>query len=250
MDNLSIRYRTGLDITLKGINCMIQGGEKIGVVGRTGSGKSSFTLALFRIMEAAGGTIRIDGKDISTIGLFDLRSRLTIMPQDAVLFSGTVRLNLDPACNHTDVNLWQALESAHLKDHIQSLENGLEFVLSEGGGNFSMGQKQLMCLARAILRKTKILILDEATASIDMQTDELIQKTIRTEFQGCTIITVAHRLNTIMDSDRVMVLDMGCLVEFDTIPTLLSMEKGIFASMHRASENIGSALGTYEISHS
>lgn len=226
-----VRYREGLDLVLRGINFEVKGGEKIGIVGRTGAGKSSLTLGLFRIIEAAGGKIFIDGVDISMLGLHALRSRLTIIPQDPILFSGSLRMNLDPFGTHSDDDLWRALELAHLKSFVGSLPAGLSFEVSEGGENMSVGQRQLICLARALLRKTKVLVLDEATAAVDLETDDLIQKTIRCEFQDCTILTIAHRLNTIMDSDRVIVLDKGEISEFGPPDDLLNNRKSIFYSM-------------------
>uniref|UniRef100_A0A8C9FWW6 ABC-type glutathione-S-conjugate transporter n=1 Tax=Pavo cristatus TaxID=9049 RepID=A0A8C9FWW6_PAVCR len=226
----SVRYRKGLDLVLKDLNLRVHGGEKIGIVGRTGAGKSSMTLCLFRILEAVKGEIRIDGVRISEIGLHDLRSRLTIIPQDPVLFSGTLRMNLDPFNKYSDEEVWKALELSHLKRFVSSQPSMLEFECSEGGENLSVGQRQLVCLARALLRKTRILILDEATAAIDLETDDLIQMTIRTQFEDCTVLTIAHRLNTIMDYTRILVLDNGTIAEFDT-PTNLIASKGIFYSM-------------------
>ncbi|XP_019854605.1 PREDICTED: canalicular multispecific organic anion transporter 2-like [Amphimedon queenslandica] len=228
-DHYSTRYRPGLDLVLKNISCDIPGGQKVGIVGRTGAGKSSLTAALFRIIESAQGRILIDGVDISTYGLNDLRSNLTIIPQDPVLFSGTLRMNLDPFDIHTDDELWRALKTAHLSGFFESLTGG-ESTITEGGENLSVGQRQLVCLARALLRKTKILVLDEATAAVDVETDELIQKTIRKEFSDCTVLTIAHRLNTIMDYDKIMVLDSGRIREFDT-PGNLIEQRGIFYGM-------------------
>ena len=227
-NNYSMRYREGLDLVVKDITCNIAGEEKVGIVGRTGAGKSSLAMALFRLIEKAGGFIKIDNEDISSIGLHDLRKSLTIIPQEPVLFSGSLRLNLDPFNVHTDEELWSALELAHLKSFASGLEGGLEHQMSEGGDNISMGQRQLVCLARALLRKTKVLILDEATAAVDLETDDLIQETIREQFQDCTVLTIAHRLNTIMDYDKIMVLDKGSLMEYDSPEALLSDTTTIF----------------------
>ncbi|XP_071638108.1 multidrug resistance-associated protein 1 isoform X5 [Temnothorax longispinosus] len=229
--NFKVRYREGLDLVLNGLTFSVLGGEKIGIVGRTGAGKSSLTLSLFRIIEAAHGKILIDDIDISKLGLHDLRSRLTIIPQDPVLFSGTLRMNLDPFDCHSDEEIWRALEHAHLKSFIENLPNALLHEVSEGGENLSVGQRQLICLARALLRKTKVLILDEATAAVDLETDDLIQTTIRQEFKDCTVLTIAHRLNTILDSDRVIVLDKGLIVEYDSPEVLLRNPSSSFYSM-------------------
>merc|ERR1719411_2570083 len=192
---------------------------------------STLTVALFRLVEAAQGNIKIDGKNISELGLHDLRSKLTIIPQDPVLFSGSLRMNLDPFNSHSDQQVWAALEQAHLKSYVTELEKGLDHEVQEGGENLSVGQRQLVCLARALLRKTKVLILDEATAVVDLETDDLIQATIREEFSDCTVLTIAHRLNTIMDSSRVMVLDAGKIKEFDTPNILLNNKKSVFYGM-------------------
>eukprot|EP00095_Tigriopus_kingsejongensis_P008533 maker-scaffold81_size397536-snap-gene-2.18 protein:Tk08533 transcript:maker-scaffold81_size397536-snap-gene-2.18-mRNA-1 annotation:"multidrug resistance-associated protein 1 isoform x4" len=225
------RYRPGLDLVLKGITCDIHAGEKIGIVGRTGAGKSSLTMALFRLIEPSSGTIYIDGTDITTLGLGFLRSNITIIPQDPVLFSGTMRLNLDPFEIATDDQIWRALKLGHLSEYVSGLRYGLDQEISEGGGNLSVGQRQLVCLARALLRKTQILVLDEATAAVDLEMDDLIQTTIRQEFKDCTILTIAHRLNTIMDCDRVIVLRSGLIAEMDEPQKLLQDTNSIFFGM-------------------
>ncbi|XP_055852937.1 multidrug resistance-associated protein 1 isoform X5 [Episyrphus balteatus] len=230
-EDYKVRYREGLDLVLRGVSFDIRGGEKVGIVGRTGAGKSSLTLSLFRIIEAAGGRILIDGVDIATLGLHMLRSRLTIIPQDPVLFSGTLRMNLDPFQKNSDDEIWTALELSHLKTFVKGMTAGLNHEISEGGENLSVGQRQLVCLARALLRKTKVLVLDEATAAVDLETDDLIQKTIRSEFKDCTVLTIAHRLNTILDSDKVIVLDRGEIIEFDSPASLLEDKNSAFHSM-------------------
>ncbi|OQR74446.1 multidrug resistance-associated protein 1-like [Tropilaelaps mercedesae] len=227
----STRYRQGLPLVVKNINVQLHAGEKVGVVGRTGAGKSSLTLSLFRLIEAASGYISIDSVNVSRIGLHDLRSKLTIIPQDPVLFSGTLRENLDPLGEQPDEALWAALEQAHLKSFAADLPDGLMFEVTEGGENMSVGQRQLVCLARALLRKTKILILDEATAAVDMETDSLIQETLKKEFSQSTTLTIAHRLNTIIDYDRVMVLSEGQVMEYDSPKTLMKDTSSLFYAM-------------------
>ncbi|XP_036923546.1 multidrug resistance-associated protein 1 [Sturnira hondurensis] len=226
----SLRYREDLDMVLKHINITINGGEKVGIVGRTGAGKSSLTLGLFRINESAEGEIIIDNVNIAKIGLHDLRFKITIIPQDPVLFSGSLRMNLDPFSQYSDEEVWTSLELAHLKNFVSALPDKLNHECSEGGENLSVGQRQLVCLARALLRKTKILVLDEATAAVDLETDDLIQSTIRTQFDDCTVLTIAHRLNTIMDYTRVIVLDKGEIRECGT-PSDLLQQRGSFYSM-------------------
>uniref|UniRef100_A0A1I8JQT4 ABC transporter domain-containing protein n=1 Tax=Macrostomum lignano TaxID=282301 RepID=A0A1I8JQT4_9PLAT len=231
MHDLAVRYRDGLELVLHGLTCDVKPGEKVGIVGRTGAGKSSLTLCLFRIVEAARGRVLIDGEDIRRLGLHQLRSRITILPQDPVIFSGTLRVNLDPFNEKTDSEVWTALELAHLKDFVARLPEGLAYQCGEGGSNLSVGQRQLLCLARTLLRKSKILVLDEATAAVDLETDSLIQQTIRREFKDSTVITIAHRLNTILDSDRVLVLDRGVIKEFENPRTLLQRPNSSFYSM-------------------
>ncbi|XP_054875423.1 multidrug resistance-associated protein 1-like isoform X2 [Amphiprion ocellaris] len=223
-ENFGLRYRKGLDWALKDISLSIQDREKVGIVGRTGAGKSSLALGIFRILEAASGRILIDGINITQIGLHDLRSRITIIPQDPVLFSGSVRMNLDPFETCSDEDVWKALELAHLSSFVSALPHKLNHQCCEGGENLSLGQRQLLCLARALLRKTRILVLDEATAAVDLKTDQLIQSTIRTQFNDCTILTIAHRLSTIMDYTRVIVMDRGSIVEMDSPSQLLHLQ--------------------------
>ncbi|XP_078474764.1 multidrug resistance-associated protein 1-like [Lampetra planeri] len=226
----SLRYRHGLQLALDQLTFSVRGGEKVGIVGRTGAGKSSLTLGLFRIVEPASGLIRIDGLDIARLGLAQLRSRLTIIPQEPVLFAGSLRWNLDPFARHDDAELWQALRMAHLEDFVQQLPGGLDHTCCEGGENLSVGQRQLVCLARALLRRTRVIVLDEATAAVDLSTDALIQASIRSHFAHCTVLTIAHRLHTVIDYDRLLVLDAGRIVEYDS-PQVLLERRGVFYSL-------------------
>ncbi|KAK3500077.1 P-loop containing nucleoside triphosphate hydrolase protein [Neurospora hispaniola] len=258
-DNVEMRYRAGLPLVLQGLNVHIQGGERIGIVGRTGAGKSSIMSTLFRLVEISGGHITIDGIDISTIGLQDLRSRLAIIPQDPTLFRGTVRSNLDPFGEHTDLELWSALRQADLVQDDQAptttatpsasgnalvvaeapaASNGnsnnrisLDSIVEEDGLNFSLGQRQLMALARALVRGSQIIVCDEATSSVDMETDDKIQRTMASAFRGKTLLCIAHRLRTIINYDRICVMDKGRIAEIGTPMELFEMEGGIFRGM-------------------
>lgn len=230
-DNLQLRYREGLPLVLKGVTCEIEPGQKVGVVGRTGAGKSTLMLALFRLVEPAGGAVVVDGIDISRIGLHDLRKKISIIPQDPTLFTGTVRSNMDPFDEFSDADIWAALRAVHLDSVVGAYEDKLEGKMAEGGSNLSVGQRQLMCLGRALLRKCKIIVMDEATASVDFETDSLIQTTIRVEFKDCTVLTIAHRIHTIEDYDRVMVLDAGVVAEFEDPRVLKQDSSSLFYGM-------------------
>ncbi|XP_010671548.2 ABC transporter C family member 10 [Beta vulgaris subsp. vulgaris] len=229
--NLQIRYRPDTPLVLKGISCTFEGGDKIGIVGRTGSGKTTLIGALFRLVEPTGGKIIVDGIDISSIGLHDLRSRVGIIPQDPTLFNGTVRFNLDPLCRHNDDELWEVLGKCQLKEVVQEKEQGLDSLVVEDGSNWSMGQRQLFCLGRALLRRSRVLVLDEATASIDNATDMILQRTIRTEFVDCTVITVAHRIPTVMDCTKVLAISDGKLVEYDEPMELIKKDGSLFGQL-------------------
>ncbi|CAN6163714.1 unnamed protein product [Urochloa humidicola] len=231
LQDLKIRYRPNAPLVLKGITCTFAAGNKIGVVGRTGSGKSTLISSLFRLVDPAGGKILIDKLDICSIGLKDLRTKLSIIPQEPTLFRGTVRNNLDPLGLHSDQEIWEALEKCQLKTAISTTPALLDTVVSDDGDNWSAGQRQLFCLGRVLLRRNKILVLDEATASIDSATDAILQKVIRQQFSSCTVITIAHRVPTVTDSDRVLVLSYGKLVEYETPAKLLEDKQSAFAKL-------------------
>ncbi|KAJ1332267.1 hypothetical protein BSLG_008573 [Batrachochytrium salamandrivorans] len=230
-NNIVLKYQKFGVAVLKNVSCTIYPTEKIGIVGRTGSGKSTLLVSLLRIVESSEGKITIDGVDVSQIGLHDLRNKVAIIPQEPVMFVGTLRSNLDPFSRSTDEEIWKALDSVQLGEKVRAMPSRLETVVTENGKSVSQGQRQLICIARAILSKAKILVLDEATASLDAKTDLLIQETIKKNFADLTMLTIAHRLNTIIDCDRVLVMDAGKVVEFDEPSKLLNIPDGIFRSL-------------------
>jgi ATP-binding cassette subfamily C (CFTR/MRP) protein 1 len=213
---------------LKNITCTFPGRKKIGVVGRTGSGKSTLIQAIFRMVEPREGCIIIDNVDICEIGLHDLRSRLSIIPQDPALFEGTVRGNLDPLEQYSDREVWEALDKCQLGHLVRAKEEKLDSPVVENGDNWSAGQRQLFCLGRALLKKSSILVLDEATASVDSATDGVIQDIICQEFNNRTVVTIAHRIHTVIDSDLVLVLSDGRIAEYDEPSKLLEREDSFF----------------------
>ncbi|KAI5478725.1 putative ABC metal ion transporter [Pseudohyphozyma bogoriensis] len=229
--HVAARYREDLDLVLRDVNFNLKGGEKVGVCGRTGAGKSSLTMVLYRVVEPEAGEVVIDGVDVGKIGLKTLRSRLSIIPQDSQCFEGSLRENLDPTGKATDAELWLALEQCHLKNHVEGMEGKLDAHIDEGGSNLSAGQRQLMCLGRALLRHSRILVLDEATAAVDPESDKEIQMVIRREFSNCTIFVIAHRINTIMDCDKIICMDQGRVAEFASPAELLQDKNSIFYSL-------------------
>ncbi|XP_009124680.2 ABC transporter C family member 6 [Brassica rapa] len=231
ISNLQVRYGPHLPMVLHGLTCTFPGGLKTGIVGRTGCGKSTLIQTLFRIVEPTAGEIRIDGIDILTIGLHDLRSRLSIIPQDPTMFEGTVRSNLDPLEEYSDDQIWEALDKCQLGVEVRKKELKLDSPVSENGQNWSVGQRQLVCLGRVLLKSSKVLVLDEATASVDTATDNLIQETLRQHFADCTVITIAHRISSVIDSDMVLLLDQGLIKEHDSPARLLEDKSSSFSKL-------------------
>ncbi|KAL4618713.1 hypothetical protein ACB092_06G030800 [Castanea dentata] len=229
--DLQVRYAPHMPLVLRGLTCTFPGEMKTGIVGRTGSGKSTLIQTLFRIVEPTAGQIMIDGINISVLGLHDLRSRLSIIPQDPTMFEATVRSNLDPLEEYTDEQIWEALEKCQLGDEVRKKEGKLDSIVSENGENWSVGQRQLVCLGRVLLKKSKVLVLDEATASVDTATDNLIQQTLRQHFSNCTVITIAHRITSVLDSDMVLLLNNGLIEEHDSPARLLENKSSSFAQL-------------------
>ncbi|XP_017415330.2 ABC transporter C family member 4 isoform X1 [Vigna angularis] len=239
--DLQVRYRPNTPLVLKGITLSINGGEKVGVVGRTGSGKSTLIQVFFRLVEPTGGKIIIDGIDISILGLHDLRSRFGIIPQEPVLFEGTVRTNIDPTGQYTDEEIWKSLERCQLKEAVASKPEKLDSSVVDNGDNWSVGQRQLLCLGRVMLKQSRLLFMDEATASVDSQTDAVIQKIIREDFAARTIISIAHRIPTVMDCDRILVVDAGRAKEFDS-PANLVQRPSLFVALVQEYANRSNGL--------
>ncbi|XP_043687857.1 ABC transporter C family member 3-like, partial [Telopea speciosissima] len=229
--DLQVQYAPHLPLVLRGLTCTFPGGMKIGIVGRTGSGKSTLVQALFRVLEPTAGQIWIDGINISKINLHDLRSRLSIIPQDPTMFEGTVRSNLDPLEGYTDEEIWEALDRIQLGDEVRKKKGMLDSAVTENGENWSMGQRQLVCLGRALLKRSKVLVLDEATASVDTATDYLIQQTLRQHFSRSTVITIAHRITSILDINMVLLLDNGLVLEYDSPAKLLEIKSSSFSQL-------------------
>ena len=236
---LELRYRPWLPLVLRGVSFEVASGEKAGICGRTGAGKSTVFLALYRLVEPTGGSICIDGVDISKLGLQRLRTSLAMVPQDAYMFSGSLRGNLDPFDDYTDAELWEAIDQVGLKQIITDLPGGLETNVADNGDNFSHGQRQLMCMCRALLRKASILMLDEATASVDHEGDMAIQKAVREAFRGKTVLTIAHRLHTIAEGDKIVVIDDGVVAEIGSPSELKDMDDGLFSSLLRKATSSG-----------
>ncbi|THG21097.1 hypothetical protein TEA_013579 [Camellia sinensis var. sinensis] len=228
---ISVQYAPHMPLVLRGLTCSFHGGMKTGIVGRTGSGKSTLIQTLFRIVDPTAGQILIDGIDISSIGLHDLRSRLSIIPQDPTMLEGTVRSNLDPLEEYSDEQIWEALDKCQLGEEVRKKEGKLDSTVTENGENWSMGQRQLVCLGRVLLKRSKVLVLDEATASVDTATDNVIQQTLQQHFSGCTVLTIAYRITSVVDSDMVLLLDHGLIEEYDSPTKLLENKSSAFAKL-------------------
>ncbi|XP_032234169.1 ATP-binding cassette sub-family C member 4 [Nematostella vectensis] len=231
-ENVSLRYYEGGPQVLHNLNIDIKGGERVGVAGRTGAGKSSLVAALFRMPDPEGKII-IDDQEIGQLNIQNTRRVISVITQNPTLFSGSLRINLDPFSRYDDAALWNVLEQVEMKDKVKELPGELYFELSESGNNFGVGERQLLCLARALLNKNKIIVMDEATANVDFNTDRSIQETIRSKFSGCTVITIAHRLNTILDYDKVLVMEKGQAMEFDSPDELLKRGDGMLTELFR-----------------
>ncbi|CAK8565711.1 unnamed protein product [Lathyrus sativus] len=231
VQDLQVQYAPHLPLVLRGLTCTFTAGAKTGIVGRTGSGKTTLVQALFRLVEPVAGQILIDNINISLIGVHDLRSRLSLIPQDPTMFEGTVRTNLDPLEEYTDEQIWEALDMCQLGDEMRKKEGKLDSTVTENGENWSMGQRQLVCLGRVLLKKSKILVLDEATASVDMAMDNIIQQTVKQHFSDCTVITIAHRITSILDSDMVLFLSEGLIEEYDSPKKLLKDKSSSLAQL-------------------
>jgi len=231
LNRYSMAYRVGLPYALYDVSLQIKSKERIGVCGRTGAGKSSIFVALLRLDDYHRGSIIIDGTNIDTIGVKDLRQAISVIPQESILFLGTVRFNIDPAQMYPDYEIWEAIRLVGLQETIDSLPGKLDYALNEEGSNLSLGQKQLLCVARAILRRSRIVLLDEATASVDVESDQKLQRVLRDVFSNCTVLTIAHRIHTIADSSRILVLEEGSAVEFDAPNKLMANPNSIYRSL-------------------
>merc|ERR1712232_237728 len=231
MQDVSVRYRESLPKVLNELKLEIPGGTKVGICGRSGSGKSTLAKCLFRLIETSEGIVEIDGRNIARVELLTLRSKISMIPQDPTLFAGPLRFSLDPANKHSDIELWEALDSIGMKTHVEGMPNGLDATITGGGENLSAGQRQLLCMARALLEKPKILIMDEATSNIDGESDGEIQTMLKEAFQGCTVLTIAHRIDTILWYDKALVLDEGKVLEFGSPKELSSRRNSEFSAL-------------------
>ena len=228
--NVEIRYRANLNLVLKNLSFGIYPNEKIGIVGRTGAGKSTLLRSMLRIVEACNGKILIDDLDIRTLDVRDLRRRVTLIPQDVYLFEGTLKANLDPNNEYEEGFLWDSLDAVGLRDTFQK-RKGLESEIKEHGGNLSDGEKQLISLCKAFLKDNKIVLIDEVTDNVDLTTEKRIQEIIRKRFLNFTVLMIAHRINSVVDADRVMVLEKGEIVEFEEPAKLLENKESVFYHM-------------------